>query len=213
MIRFLALMAVFLGFAAAPVMAQEALEAPESAYDSPAFQNFLSSEYANRMRRETLERSVILHQPACMEVPTFEVVETWPVEPIIMGEGDIAPTAGMWRERLESTACEETSTENMVHTFTEEGQRTFLLVRGRTEADLDTQLGLINDAREAVANADAASGCDIIRFTDTRVANRYNDGRWREQWEAAACAEDITLDIMFEPQDGGAANYTISLAN
>jgi len=205
-------MAVFLGFAAAAAVAQSADPAPESAYDSPTFQAFLSSEYADRMRRETLQRSMILHQPSCVDVPAFEVTETWPVAPIIMSEGDIAPTAGVWRERLESVACEERSTENMVHTFTSDGQRTFLLVRGTTDADLDTQLTLINEARDVAAADDNAAGCDIIRFTDTSIANRYSDGRWREHWTASACGEDVELDIMFHPHEGATPTYEISAA-
>lgn len=212
MIRFLALMAVFLGFAAAPAAAQSADPAPETAFGSPAFQTFLSSEYADRLRREALQRSMILHQPACVEIPRFEVLGTWPVAPIVISDGDVAPTAGVWRERLVSTACEETATENLVHTFTSEGQRTFLLVRGTTDADLDTQLTLINEARDVAADDENAAGCDIIRFTDTSIANRYGDGRWREHWTANACGEDILLDIMFQPHEGAAPTYEISPA-
>lgn len=210
MIRFLALMAVFLGCAVAPALAQEGARAPEDAFDSPAFQAFLTSEYADRLRREALQRSMILHQPACVEVPRFELLGTWPVTPITISEGDVAPTTGVWRERLISTACEETATENLVHTFTSEGQRTFLLVRGTTEADLDTQLALINEARDVAATDDDARGCDIIRFTDTSIANRYGDGRWLEHWTANACGEDVVLDIMFQPHDGEASTYEIT---
>jgi hypothetical protein len=211
-------MTVFLAVLAAPATAQTAVDGgapttPQSAYGSPTFQAFLESEFADRLRREALQRSVILHNPACVDVPTYEVLDTWPVTPIVMNEGNIAPTSGMWRERLQSTACDESAVENMVHTFTTEGQRTFLLVRGRTEADLDTQLTLINDARDAAAAADPASGCEIIRFTDTAVANRYNDGRWRERWTADACGEDVDLDVMFEPQEGEPASYEIEIAN
>jgi len=206
-------MAVFLGLAAAPALAQSAEEAPPAdAYESPAFQAFLTSDYANRLRRETLQRSMVLNQPECMEEPTFHVTDSWPVLPIVMYEGDITPTAGVWRERVESTACDETVTENMVHTFTADGERTFLLVRGTTETDLETQFALINDARDAAAADDNAAGCDIIRFTDTSVANRYNDGRWRERWVADACGEEVDLDIVFTPNEGGAATYTISAA-
>jgi hypothetical protein len=214
MIRFLALTAVFLGVAAAPALAQEPGQAPtQSAYDTPAFQAFLHSDYANRLRREALQRSMVLNQPECVEEPDFQVTDTWPVTPIIMNDGDIAPTSGMWRERVESTACEETATENMVHTFTADGERTFLLVRGTTEADLETQFAIINDARDAAAADDNASGCDIIRFTDTSVSNRYNDGRWRERWVADACGHEVDLDIVFEPREGQAASYTISAAS
>ncbi len=209
MIRFLALMAVGLGLTTAPLAAQPAQDESD-AYESAAFQAFLESEFANRLRREALQRSMVLHQPGCVEVPTFSVRRTWPVSPIVMSEGDVAPTQGMWRERLSSTACEETVIENVVHTFTGDGQRTFLLVRGRTEASLETQLTLINDARDAAAADDSAMGCDIIRFTDTYVTGSYNDGRWQERWIADACGDEIGLNVLFEPGVGPEPTYTIS---
>jgi len=212
MIRFVALMAVFLGIAGAPALAQE-LSGGDEGFDSPTFQSFLGSEYAGRLRREALERSIILHQPACVETPDFEVIGTWPVSPIIMTDGAVAPTEGMWRERLTNTACEETVTENLVHTFTSDGQRTFLLVRGRTEAELETQLTLINDARDVAAADDNARGCDIIRFTDTSVSTRYGDGRWQERWTVNACGEEFDLDILLEAHEGSATTYSISAAN
>ena len=63
--------------------------------------------------------------------------------------GAALPSQGIWRERLLTTACGETAVENMVHTFTEQGQRSFILVRGTTETDLATQLGLIVEEQES----------------------------------------------------------------
>jgi len=204
-------MGLFSALLSGATMAQDQAPDPEG-FEGAPFQAFLESDYAERIRREALQRSMVLHEPACVEVPMFEVTETWPVEPIVMGEGDIAPTEGMWRERISRTACEETATENMVHTFTGEGQRSFLLIRGDTEANLETQLRLINDARDAAAADDNALGCDIIRFTETQVLNRYGNDRWQERWRADACGNDVDLEILFESGPELATTYTISAA-
>jgi hypothetical protein len=193
-------------------MAQE-ITSPTEGFSSPSFQSFLASDYAQRLRREALTRSIILHDPECVTVPEFEVLDAWAEGPVEIVEGGATPTTAIWRERLSMTACDETAIENMVHTVTEEGQRTFLLVRGRTEASLETQLVLINDARDAAAADDNAFGCDIIRFTDTVVRSRYGAGRWQERWFADACGEEVALDILLEPGLDGATTYTISAAN
>jgi len=208
MIRILALMAVGFGLMPLTALAQ----APDDGFGAPAFQSFLGSEFADRLRREALQRSIGLHEPGCVEPIDFAVTDTWPVAPVAIGEGDIAPTEGMWRERLAVSVCEEPVIENLVHTFTADGQRTFLLVRGRTEASLPTQLALINDARDVASGDDNGLGCDIIRFTDTHVVTRYGDGRWLERWNADACGEDVDLDILFVPTLDAEPTYSISAA-
>ena len=208
MIRFLALMAVSMAFMASGATAQS-----WDAYGTPAFEEFLQGDLVNRLRRETLQRSLSLHQPSCVETPTYEVIDTRPVTPIVMPEGAVVPTEGMWQERLSGSACEEPFVENLVHTFTENGQRTFLLARGRTEATLETQLTLINDTRDVAAGHDNARGCDIIRFTDSMVANRYGATRWMERWTADACGGTIRLEVLFDADDSGRQTYTIRMAN
>jgi len=209
MIRFLALTTLFFGLWGTTAFAQPVVA---DDFESPAFQAFLESDFAVRLRREALERSMILHEPGCVEPMVFDVTRTTQVSPITMGEDSIAPTEGMWQERLSRTACEETVTENVVHTFTAEGQRSFLLVRGRTEASLETQLTLINDARDVAAGHDIAFACDIIRFTDTSVTNDYGDGRRLERWQVDACGEAIDLDVLFNAGSQSEETYTISAA-
>lgn len=167
----------------------------------------------DRMRREAIQRSMALHQPECMMVPEFEVVETIPISDAVMPEGIQIPLEGIWQERLSTTACEETATENMVHAFTDEGQQTFALVRGTTRASLDTQLTLIGEAREIAATHDYAEGCDVIRFSDTHVATQYTESYWEERWDADACGRRVRLDITFTSDAGSVQTYNIHLIN
>lgn len=208
--RFLALTAIVAAVMAAPAAAQEG---DVAGFDSPEFQAFLGSDYMDRLRRENIQRSMVLHLPECLDLPEFEVVETWPVDPVEMVAGTSLPIRGMWRERLLSSACGESSVENMVHTFTEEGQRTFMLIRGTTRTDLQTQLALIGEAREAAASHDDAEGCDIIRFTNSSILNEYGPTHWGERWQADACGRSVRLDIAFNSVAGSETSYSISLVD
>ncbi len=211
MIRYLALIVAVLSLGL-PAQAQIETEEVEG-FDNPEFQTFLSSEFMDRMRREAIQRSLVLHQPDCMMLPEFEVTGTWPIAAAVMAEGALTPTEGMWRERLVTTACDETETENMVHTFTGEGQRSFLLVRGNTQTDLTTQLALIGEARDVAATHDNARGCDIIRFTNTSVSTRYSATHWMERWRADACGGRVRLDITFNSDAGSATTFSIRLVD
>lgn len=208
MIRFLALIsAVFCLFAGpAPVLAQE----PDD-FQSARFQTFLASDFMERMRREAIQRSMILHQPDCLESPVFEVVESRPYSPVHMPEGIDLPLEGIWQEQVVTTACEETATENMAHTFTEAGQRTFALSRGTTEAPLETQLTLVPAAIETANTHDYADDCDIIRVSDTSISTRYTRTRWLERWEMGSCGRTIRLDIMITYNSDSTTTYAITL--
>ncbi len=218
MIRYLALMAAVMSLLGPPAAHAQNMAQEIAGFDNPEFQTFLESDFMERMRRSAIQRSLTLYQIDCLEPPQFQVTDTWPISMVTMTEGALTPTTGVWRERLSSTACEETQTENMVHTFTNEGQRTFLLARGSTEADLATQLALVGEARDAAATHDNARGCDIIHFTDTAVSTRYSDTRWMERWKADACGSPVRLDITFSSeaglgQTGSETTFSIRVVN
>ncbi len=184
---------------------------PVTAYGTDAFNEFLDDYFMRRMRRETVQRSMALHLPECLYAPDLELLETTPLAPIRFAEGAQVPNEGTWQERVFSIACGETSTENMVHSFSSEGQQSFLLVRGRTRADVNTQLSMIDLAVATAMRDDAAEGCDIGRISDTYVTEEYSDGRWQERWEVRTCEHRVDLDITFDPDTDVGTTFAISV--
>ncbi len=209
MIRFLALILTLFGLFLVPSTAFAQLN--DEGFNAPEFQSFLGSEFMERMRREAIQRSMALHQPECLELPAFELVSSEPYDRIVMPEGIEVPLEGIWVERVRTTACEETVTENMVHTFTDAGQQTFALVRGTTEADLNTQLTLVPAAIEIAETHSYAAECDIIHVADSHVSTRYTRTRWMERWKASSCGETIRLDIMLTTASDSTTTYAIDL--
>lgn len=209
MIRSFALIAVLLGALAPAASAQSG----DDAYGTPAFEAFLESHLMERLRREAVQRSISLHAPECVTIPELELVGTRPVEPVSMVESAVTPTRGIWQEQIFATFCEETAVENMVHSFSPEGQRTFLLARGRTRAQLETQLGLIGIAIEMAMSDNAAEGCDIGRVADTYVIEEVTDHDWIERWEVQACDRRIDLDIAFDSSSPRGTTFDISVVD
>lgn len=179
--------------------------------DDTAFRAFLASDYMQRIRREAVQRSMVLHQPECFEAPALDLQETGLLSPMIFTQGAQVPNQGIWRERVEVLACEETSVENIVHAFTDEGQSSYLLARGRTRSDVNTQIELIGEVVEAAMADDAAEGCDIGRISDTYVSEVHNDARWLERWEVRACGSRIDVDIMFTTSRNDETTYELSV--
>lgn len=202
-----------LGFMSlSPAFAQGETEAPD-AFGTPVFEAFQHGTLMQRLRREAAQQSMTLHQPTCFETPELELLETYPVSEISFVEGAVAPTQGIWRERVFNRSCEETATENFVFAFTSEGQQSFVLPRGRTRAGLDTQLSLVSIAVEMAMQTDAAEGCDVGRIADTYVSEEMNSERWQERWEVTACGERIDLDITFNSATANGTTYEIDVVD
>ena len=220
MIRFLALISAVFWLFGASLAAHAQTEAltesqdtfaPNDGFESPQFQGFLSSDFMERMRREAIQRSMVLHQPDCLELPIFELVSSDPFDTVVMPSGMELPLQGIWVERVATTACEVSVTENMAHTFTDAGQRTFALVRGTTEADLSTQLSLVPAAIEIANTHEYAQECDIVRVADSHVSTRYTRNRWMERWEGSSCGQTIRLDITLTSSSDSTTTYSIRL--
>lgn len=182
-----------------------------NAIDDTIFREFLASDYMQRVRREAAQRSMILHQPECFEIPSLELQETHLLSPMLFAQDAQVPNEGIWQERVVVHACEETAIENMVHAFTGEGQSSYLLARGRTRADVDTQISLIGEVVDAAMADDAAEGCDIAQISDTYVSEVHNDSRWLERWEVRACGRRIDVDVMFTTSRDDETTYELSV--
>lgn len=183
----------------------------DNTIDDTIFREFLASDYMQRIRREAAQRAMVLHQPECFEVPTLELQETQLLSPMLFAQDAQVPNEGIWQERVVVQACEETSIENMVHAFTTEGQSSYLLARGRTRADVNTQINLIGEVIETAMADDAAEGCDIGRISDTYVSEVHNDSRWLERWEVRACTNRIDVDVMFTTSPDDETTYELSV--
>ncbi len=206
--RAMLVLAIMLGGGAGS-LAQE----PSDPIDDTIFREFLNSDYMVRIRREAVQRGMVLHQPDCFETPTLELERTQLLSPMVFAAGRQVPNEGIWQERVFVQACDESAVENMVHAFTNEGQSSYLLARGRTRADVNTQIDLIGAVVEVAMLDDAAEGCDIGRISDTYVSEEYNDSRWLERWEVRACSHRIDVDVMFTTSEDNETTYELSVLN
>jgi len=210
MIRFLALILAVFCASGAPTYA---VAQTVGGFESPQFQTFLASDFMDRIRREALQRSMVLHQPDCMDLPEFEVIDTQPYDEVVMPDGIEIPLSGIWQERLTMSVCGSSATENMVHTFTEEGQRSFALVRGTTAASLETQLALVPEVVEIVLGDRRAEGCDVVRISGSAVTTEYSRSHWLERWNTNVCGTRVRLDIVLSSDTASGQTYSISLVN
>ena len=150
---------------------------------------------------------------ACTDIKLADESSLAIVRPIVFAEGADKPSDGAWIESVAADACGTKHLHNVESIARDGSIETASLLNGTTLATIELQ----NDAIASVllaAGAQAVEGCDDKFITDTEFKDfegepivNATDGpearRWREIWTVSACKKEVSVPVVFTPDETG----------